>query len=110
MSLSRLGRRRLAERSSGPRCLATSAALNAADTRSAWSRLQTYDVTNDACTYLETLPQINWLRESTTAPQRISTNPRMTSSADSEIDSRCSSGVAQRVHRLSEKTAQPSPC
>ena len=44
------------------------------------------------------------------APSTISTNPSTTSSAENEIDSRCSSGDAQRTHRCSEKTLHPSPC
>ena len=46
---SRPGRRSLAERGSGSRCQRRSGRLSAADTRSAWSRLQTYEVMSVGC-------------------------------------------------------------
>src|SRR5689334_7330129 len=70
----------------------------------------------DGCTVVRTSESGRSLRQtmelcgSTSAPKTIRTKPRITRSAESEIDSRCSSGVAQRTHRLSEKTLHPSPC
>src|SRR5215213_186083 len=49
-------------------------------------------------------------RVSAAAPRTRRTNPSVTTTADSEIDSCCSSASAQRTFRLIENANHPSPC
>jgi len=83
------GRRSLAERRSDPRCLASSARLSPADTRSAWSRLQTYELMREAFTPQTDSTGNRLLRGATpirwTRPGRRSSRSRSGDSADATI-------------------------
>jgi hypothetical protein len=83
------GRRSLAEGGSNPRCLRSSARLKPADTRSAWSRLQTYELMREAFTPQTDSTGSRLLRGAApirrTRPGRRSSRSRSGDSADATI-------------------------